>query len=452
MDTTLERLDEHRVRLTVTVPAADVDRHVAAAYESVAAKVKVPGFRKGKVPPQVIDTHGAKPSVLGEALEELVTEALPEALEAEAIRPMDRPDTGDLPMPVEGEDYTFAFEVTSRPQLTLSSIEGLTAKVPSSATTDREVDAQIEHLRDRYATLEPVEGRGVQADDFVLLSFKGTIDGEGYEGDVVDKFLYESGRGTMPSEFDEGLVGAKPGDELHIEFTVPETSSNPEFVGKVAGFDVTVHEIKSKKLPELDGAFANEVGGFDTFEELRADTRERLESAKSVGRVQLTERAVRAVLAARLEGDIPSFMVDDKAAAMFEQFFETLKERDLTLDDYVAATGVEPDQIERDIRDEAVKAIADELALEALFRKAELEVPDEEVDAQLDLMAESNEADPAQFKENLRRAGMMFLVREQLEHRRAVRWLMDNVEVVDAEPAESDSAPDASETAPDTEE
>lgn len=443
LNTTVEKLEGNRIRLTMELDASEVDGYIADSYSAMAGKAKIPGFRRGKAPRQVIDTYVGAGAVLTDALEEAVGRSYPLALEAEGLRPMDRPDTGELDGLEEGKPYTFSVEVDVRPELTLSSVKGLSVTVPGSTSTDAEVDAQIDYLRDRFSTLEVVEDRGIERSDFGLISFVGTVDGEPYEENEVDKYLYELGRGGMPPAFDEGLIGVKAGEATHIEFEVPDTSDNPEFVGKTAGFDVTVHEVKAKKLPEVDDEFAGNVGGFDTAADLRDDIRARLDENKATAHTRLVERAARSALAERLVGDIPGPLVGGKAEAMTNDFFETLKERSIGIDEYVEATGVQPEQIQADIGVEARRAVADELALEALCRQEGIELTPEEIDDEIGRIAAAEEIEPAEMKERLATSGVMPLVREQLMHRRGVRWLMENVQVLEEAADQGEAAPKA---------
>jgi trigger factor len=294
--------------------ATDVDAAIERAYKDVAKNVKIPGFRPGKAPRGIIDTHVGREAVLGEAQELVLDESYPKAVEAEGLKVIARPEVDELEELLEGAEYTYNITVEVKPELTISSHEGISVTVPPAESSDEEVDAQIEHTRERFASLEPVEGRGVGDNDFVLISFTGTVNGEEYEGNVVEKYLYEMGKGLMPTDFDRGLMGLETGGETRIEFEVPDTSSNEEYVGKNAEFEVTVHEIKEKVLPELDDEFAANVGGFDTFEELRADVKTKLDEAKATGRARMLERAVRTALAERLEGDVPAAMIRHAAS------------------------------------------------------------------------------------------------------------------------------------------
>jgi trigger factor len=440
LKTSVEKLQGTRIKLTVELAAPEVDKAIDAAYVRVARGVKIPGFRPGKAPRAVIDTYVGREVVLADALEVLVEESYPLAIGAEGIVPIDRPEVGELEGLVSGEPYSFAAELDVRPELTLSSIKGLTATVPPSKSSDREIEAQIDHLRDRFATVEPVEDRGVAADDFALISFTGTVDGEGYEENTVDKYLYELGRGQMPEPFDAAMIGAKPGDTVRAEFPVPDTSDNPEFVGKTAVFEITVHEIKAKRLPDVDDEFAGNVGGFDTAKDLRDDIRAKLDENKAVGHARLVEREARAALVGRLEGEVPQVMIATRTEAIFQDFFETIERQGYSLEKYLESTGLTSDQLRADLEREAAARVRDELALDALAREVGLTVTDEEIDAEINLMAISQETSEIVFRQRLKANGAGPMVAEGLVTRKAVRWLMDNVEIVEAEP---DAAGDA---------
>jgi trigger factor len=440
LKTSVEKLQGIRVKLTVDLTAEEVDRAIADAYAQAAARVRVPGFRSGKAPRPVIDTYVGQDAVLAQALEVLVESTYPKALDAERLRPIDRPDVGTLDGLRQGEAYVFTAEIDVRPELAISSTQGLSIIVPPAIATDQEVEAQVDYLRDRFATLEPVEDRGVSADDFALISFAGTVDGESYEGNVVDKFLYEMGRGQMPAEFDGAMIGARPGSTVRAEFPVPDTSANQEFVGRTAAFDIAVHEIKAKRLPDADDEFAGNVGGFDTMGDLRDDIRAKLDENKRVGYMKTVEREAREALAARLVGEVPKAMIDSRTDELTQDFFDTLKERGYSFDDYAEATGIDEARMRVDIGREAEARVRDELALEALARAVGMEVADDEVALEIERLAETQKTSAAKLRERLTASGALPLIREDLTQRQAVRWLMENVEVLDGDPQAPDTA------------
>lgn len=432
MQTSIEKLDGGRAALTITVPAEDVDREIAEAYARIGAKLRIPGFRPGKAPRPVIDTHVGRDTVLAEAQEEVVSDSFGRALSETDLRTYGQPDVGELDMVEPGQDYTFTAEVTLRPELTLASEDDFAITVPSLVASDREIDAQIAYTAERFATLEVVE-RPVADGDYVLLSFVGTVDGEAYEGNTVDRYVYEMGRGLMPAEFDAALAGVPAGGSAVAEFEIPDTSSNEEFIGKSARFEIEVHEVKAKVLPALDDEFAASVGGFDSFEEYRADVRAKLEAAKATGRDHKVEVEVLAALVERLEGDVPDEMIESRAQTMTREFFENLEGRGISLQQYIDATGAGPEQIQADLKVQAGARVREELALEALFRAKGFEVTDADVDEAITQLVSGDDAEADSLKQSLVRNGALPLVREQIIHRRALEWLMENVTITEEE-------------------
>lgn len=430
MQTSIERLDEGRAKITVTVSAADVDAAISDAYATVGAKLRIPGFRPGKAPRPVIDTHVGREAVLAEAQEEIVSDSYGRAVSELDVRTIGRPDVGELDMIEPGQDFTYVAEVQLRPEFTLTDATSFTVTVPTKTATDREVDAQIEHTRERFATLESVEAP-IGENDFALISFVGTVDGEAYDGNTVDKYLYELGRGMMPAEFDAALVGTAPGGSAVSEFEIPDTTSNEDFAGKQARFEIEVHEVKTKVLPELDDEFAASAGGFDTMDEYRADVREKLDSAKLAAHGREVETAVLVELTSRLEGEVPQEMIDSRANSMAREFFESLEERGLSPAEYMQVTGLTPDRLEEDLREQADRRVREELALEALFAAQGLEVTADDVrDAVREIAGGDVEA-AEELEGDLARNGALPLVKEQVVHRRALKWLMDNAEVTE---------------------
>lgn len=435
METNVERLEGNAVRLTVTASPDDVDLAITRAYSGVAKKLRIPGFRAGKAPRAVIDSRVGRDAVLADATEELVQSLYSKAVTEEGLRPVEQPELEELDVVTPGEPFTFSAEVDVRPEFQLSSLEGLAVTVPPRTAENREIDAEIEHLRERFATLEPVTDRGLEDGDFALVSFVGRVDGEEYEGNVVDKYNYELGRGLMPKDFDDQLLGARAGDERHVSFVVPDTSSNPEFVGKEATFEVTVHEVKTKVLPELDDEFAGTVGGFDSLDELRMDIRTKMDAAKEVAYHQQVERNARHALAERAEGEVPSAMLETRFEAMTRDFMTGLEQRGVSIEEYLEATNLGMERIESDIRQRAHESLVEELALEALFRELDMDVTDADVDLEIrEMVGPDSEMSVEEMRAKWDELGLLDAVRDQAVLRKAVLWLVDHVEVTEERP------------------
>jgi trigger factor len=446
LTTSVERLEGTTVKLTVTVPATDVDSSIADAYSRVCAKLRIPGFRKGKAPRPVVDNYVGREYVLAEATEGLVNDWYPRAVDAEGLRPIESPELDELDTVQPGEGYTFALEVILRPELELESYEDITVEVPRREANDVDIDAQLDEVRERFATLEPVEDRGVSADDFVLLSFVGYVDGETYEGNEVDKYLYELGRGLMPVEFDEGILGLKGGDETRVEFAIPDTSSNPDYIGKQAQFDVTIHEVKAKSLPPVDDDFAAEMG-FETAELMREDVRSRLDMQRLIAYNRAKEKAAREVLASRTPGEIPEAMIKSRAGSLETDFNTRLKDQGLDLEQYANLAGMTRETFDAEIARDAEQQVREDLALEALFRKLAFDVSEADINQELEEIASASKSTVEEAREKWQSMGLTAVLAEGVMHRRAVGWLMENVTAVEVEDAPEGAAQEAEEPA-----
>lgn len=434
LTTSVDRLEGIAVKLTVTVPAADVDAAIDRAYKAIAKQVKVPGFRPGKAPRTVLDTMIGRESILAEATEDVVNSTYSKALDLEALRPIESPELEELETVEPGTEFTYSAQIDVRPELALSSYDGVTVALPEREATDADVDEQMEMIRERYATLELVEDRGVEKDDFVLVSFTGLVGGEPYEGNQVDKYLYEMGRGMMPEEFDAGIIGLKAGDETTVEFEIPDTSSNPEFVGKTASFSITVHEVKAKVLPALDDEFASNVGGFETLAELREDLKTRIDLQKGPAYDRLRERRARVALAERLEGEIPEAMIVSRQSSMTRDFISMLEEREMNIMQYLEGSGIDMDTFEADIREQAIQSVREDLALESLFRNKGFEITDEDLATEFEEIAKVAESSVEEARQRWEENGMMGVLREQITHSKAVDWLLENITVTPEAP------------------
>lgn len=446
MNTSVERLEGDRVRITMSSTAAEVDDAIKGAYQRIAKRVKIQGFRPGKAPRNVIDTHVGRESVLAEALQDLVDTCYTHAVEEHVLATAGRPDTGELDLLEEGKDYTFTAEVDLRPELALTSTEDFHATVEGAEASEADIDAELEQLRDRYATLEPVGDRGVLADDFVLLSFAGTVDGRAAEDLVVDKYLYEMGRGIMPSEFEDAIMGAKPGEARHAEFGVPEAAANPDYAGKDAEFEIEVHEIKSKALPTLDDEFASNVGGFETMEELRADVARQFMQRRFEILPRLMERAAFDALGERLVGEVPEEMVNQRARQSTDNFYDDLKEREMTPEDYYNRTGRTVDDVFVELKEQAATRVRDELALEALYRQAGLSYSEEDMEKEIEAIAAEDKTTADKMRARLLERGAMPLVRERLVQRTAAHWLMEHIKFDQLEGEGAEGEEEAGET------
>ncbi len=369
MKTKVNPTGENEVELSVEVPAETVRK----AYDRTVAKIReemqLPGFRKGRVPVNLVIQNVGADFIRGEALEDAIPEWGDEALKAAGLYD-DAVGTSDLQVgPLdETQDYAFSLKVQTMPVPALGEYKGLEVPKREVEITDDQISAQLAMLQERLASLQPVEDRAVQTGDFVLMDLAGSRDGEPIEGAQGKDQMYEVGRGNLIPGFEEELVGAKAGEEKSFDVTFPEDYHAEELAGQAATFTVTVKEIKEKIVPELDDAFAADVSEFETIDELRNDVRERLQAAADAGaqrefRAAAVEKAVEHATLA-----VPSTMVDREAHRLYHQLEERVGEQGLTMEVYLGVLEKTEEDIEEEMRPQAEFIIKRQLVLEAIAR------------------------------------------------------------------------------------
>ena len=279
LKTTTTDLGDSRLRVDVEVDPEAVEREVADAAGVIGRDLKIPGFRKGKVPPQVVLRQIGRPAVLEEAVRRGLGDWYEQAVRDTGIAPVGDPKLDVADLPEKGAPLAFNFEVGVRPAAKLGKWRGLEVERAEPVASDDEIQGELDRMRESLASLETVE-RDAARGDFVVMDFVGSVDGEPFEGGDARGFLLELGSGRLIEGFEEQLEGSKADDERTVEVTFPDDYQAEHLAGKDASFAVTVKEVKEKRLPELDDEFAVEAGGYDTLDELREEIAKRISEAK----------------------------------------------------------------------------------------------------------------------------------------------------------------------------
>jgi trigger factor len=438
---------ENEVELSVEVPAESVKK----AYDRAVAKIRedmvLPGFRKGRVPVALVIQNVGADFIRGEALEDAIPEWGDEALRASGLYD-DAVGTSDLQVgPLdEGQDYAFTLKVQTMPVPTLGEYKGLEVPKREVEITDDQVSAQLAMLQERLASLQPVEDRGVQAGDFVLMDLAGSRDGEPIEGAQGKDQMYEVGRGNLIPGFEDELVGLEAGTEKSFDITFPEDYHAEELAGQPATFTVAVKEIKVKVVPELDDAFAADVSEFETMDELRADIRSRLQAAAEEGaqrefRAAAVEKAVEHATLA-----VPSAMIDREAHRLYHQLEERVGEQGLTMEVYLGVLQKSEEDIEEEMRPQAEFIIKRQLVLEAIAQGEALEVTDEDITEVVKHDAEALGRDHLQLLADLEKSGRREALRDEMLVAKAADFVADAsvpVPMTEAEEAAAEESADA---------
>ena len=431
LKTTTERLENDRVKLRVEVPPAALEPALNAIYRKWAQDIKMPGFRKGKVPRQLIDARVGPEVIREEALREALPDLYREAMKAEDLDAITAPEVEV----VEFEpDAPIVFEATVdlRPEVVLPDYSTITVEAPPSDVTDAEVDEQIEKLRDRFAELESVS-REAKRGDFVLIDLNGSQNGELVEGATAPDYLYEVGSGNGPPKLDSEVEGERAGailkftDSVHIH-TEDEPEHDHSHMEEI-NFTVLVKEVKAKKLPPLDDEFAKTVGEFDTLEALKEDVRGRVaEMKQQMAQDQLRSLALDALVDA-VPVEPPEKLVEDEFKHRLEHFEADLKQHGLTMEEYGRQAELTELEIRRDIRDQVTRSLRAELILEQVAKEAEIKVEDDEIGQEIALAAMRSGRDPKEVAEQVVRSGRLGTVAADVLRRKALDHVVQNIDV-----------------------
>ena len=429
--TTTERLENDRVKLRVEVPLAALEPALNAIYRKWAQDIKMPGFRKGKVPRQLIDARVGPDVIREEALREALPDLYREAMKAEDLDAITAPEVEV----VEFEpDAPIVFEATVdlRPEVVLPDYSTISVEAPPSDVTDAEVDEQIEKLRDRFAELESVS-REAKRGDFVLIDLNGSQNGELVEGATAPDYLYEVGSGNGPPKLDSEVEGERAGailkftDSVHIH-TEDEPEHDHSHMEEI-NFTVLVKEVKAKKLPPLDDEFAKTVGEFDTLEALKEDVRGRVaEMKQQMAQDQLRSLALDALVDA-VPVEPPEKLVEDEFKHRLEHFEADLKQHGLTMEEYGRQAELTELEIRRDIRDQVTRSLRAELILEQVAKEAEIKVDDDEIGQEIALAAMRSGRDPKEVAEQVVRSGRLGTVAADVLRRKALDHVVENIDV-----------------------
>lgn len=398
MSLQVENLEKNMAKLTIEVPASEFEKALQSAYNKQKKSISVPGFRKGKVPRQMVEKMYGPEIFYEDAANELIPTAYEEELKNCDLEIVSRP-TVDIVQIKKGENFIFTAEVAVKPEVTLGEYKGMEVDKTSTRVTQKEVEAKIKEEAEKNARTVTVEGRPVQDGDEVILDFEGFVDGEAFEGGKGENYPLTIGSGSFIPGFEEQLVGAEAEKEVEVKVTFPEEYHAEELKGKDAVFKCTIHEIKEKQIPEIDDEFAAEVSEFDTLDEYKADVKAKIKEQKeNEGKQKKEDQAVeKAVANATME--IPEAMIDEQVRQMVNEFAQNMQYQGISFEQYCQITGMTLEKVQEETRPQAVKRIETRLVLEAIAKAENIEVTEERLDEEIKKMAESYNMEADKLKE-----------------------------------------------------
>ena len=417
---TVTELPDSRVRVEAEVSAGEVDARMLDTARKLARDVRMPGFRKGKIPPPVIIQRMGREAVLDETVRGALGRWYLDAIDDAGIHPVGDPqelDIGDLPG--EGQPLTFHFEIGVRPQAKLGDYKGVEAAKREPQADEAAVDEQLNELRERMARLESVD-RAAARGDFVVMDYVGSIGGEPFEGGEGRDQLVELGSGRLIPGFEDQLEGAGAGEERTVEVTFPDDYGAEHLAGKGAEFAVTVKDVKAKQLPELDDDFASDAAGFDTLDELREDIARQLRDVDE-RRVEAEFReAVLDAVVANAQVSVPEPLVEARARELWERMLHSLAHQGISREAYLQISGTTEDEVLAEARPDAQQALRREAVIAAVVEAAGIEVSEDEVLEALQESAVRENTTVEKLRKRLEKAGRLDDLREDLAQRSAV--------------------------------
>ena len=399
MSLQVENLEHNMAKLTITVSAEEVEKALQAAYLKQRSKISLPGFRKGKVPRQMIEKMYGPEVFYDEAANHMISEAYGKAYDECELEIASQP-TIDVVQLEKGKDFIFTAEVAVKPEVKLGEYKGLKVDKVSTRVMQKEVDEEIEKERERNARTVEVTDRAVQDKDIVTLDFEGFVDGVAFEGGKGENYPLTIGSGAFIPGFEEQLIGAEIDKETEVKVTFPEEYQAKELAGKEAVFKCTVHEIKAKELPELDDEFASEVSEeAETLEDYKAEVKAKIKERKeNEGKEKKENQAVEQTVA-NAEIDLPAPMVDLQAKQMADDFARRIMQQGMSVEQYFQFTGLNEEKMMEELKPQAEKRIRTRLVLEAIVAAENIEVSDERLDEELQKMADSYQMEVEKLKE-----------------------------------------------------
>ncbi len=435
MNTTVERLEDNKVKLSVTIPAAEIDDRIKTTYRDIASKNNFPGFRKGRAPRQIIDSTLGRESVFAQTTDDIVNETYPLALDAEDLRPLADPTMDQVDLVEEGKDYTFAAIVTVTPVLTLTSYEPVEIELISDKASDAEIDEQVDALRDYYFSYKEVDDRAAEKDDFATIDLKATFDGKEIPSLTFTDRPVELGAHVVPDEIEDEVVGMKPGESKEFDFVASHDALASVGGEKddTAHAEVTLTAIRVKEFDAIDDAWAKEKTGFEDLADLRSHIAESIENQRREMLPRLKDQECSYAIAKRLEGEVPKEMIAASQQQLLRDFFNTLQRQGMTYDAYLQSTDLTPAQFQEDIKKQAADMATQSLALDSLFVHREMELGDEDIDKEFE---GAGVDDPKALRREWEAAGRMSTIREAIRRSKATDWLIETAVVTTVDPAE----------------
>lgn len=398
MSVQVETLEKSMAKLTIEVSAEEFETALDKAYKKNKNKISLPGFRKGKAPRAMIEKMYGTGVFYEDAANDLIPGAYESAAKESELEIVAQPSI-DVTQIEKGKPFIFTAIVAVKPEVTLGDYKGIEVEKKTAEVTDEELQAEIDKVRESNSRMITVEDRAVQDGDITTIDFEGFVDGEPFEGGKGENYPLTIGSHSFIDNFEEQLIGKNIGEETEVNVTFPEQYQAEELQGKPAVFKVTIKEIKVKELPELDDDFAQDVSEFDTVDEYKEDLKKKLLENKEAALKREKEEDVVGKIIENATMEIPDPMVDTQVRQMVQEFSQRIQSQGLSLQQYMQFTGMTPESLTNELQPQALKRIQSRLVLEAVVAAENIETSDEDLEKELEKMAEMYQMEADKLKE-----------------------------------------------------
>ena len=400
MSLQVENMEKNMAKLTIEVSAEELEKAIQGAYLKQRNKISVPGFRKGKVPRQMIEKMYGAEIFYEDAANALIPTAYGKAYDECELDIVSQPKVEVVQLE-KGKPFIFTAEVAVKPEVTLGEYKGV--EVPKSETevTDEDVDAELKKEQEKNSRTVTVEDRGAENGDITTIDFEGFVDGEAFEGGKGTDYPLTLGSNSFIPGFEDQLVGSKAGDHVEVKVTFPEEYQAKELAGKEAVFQCDVKKVEAKELPELDDDFAQDVSEFDTLAEYKEDVKKNLTEKKEKAARTAKENAAVDKAIENAEMDIPDAMLNTQVRQMLDDFSRRMQSQGLTMEQYFQFTGMTLDKMQEEMKPQALKRIQTRLVLEKIAEVENIQPTEEEVEEEFKKMADAYKMEVEKIKELL---------------------------------------------------
>jgi len=424
----IEKQKENEVKLKIETDKLEVNSSLDKVYNDVSYEIKIPGFRKGRIPKNILNLHLSKEYFFDKTAEKLIPKSYLEAIEKINIQPIDQPEIKVIQIE---EDKPLIFEATVqvRPEVKLGSFDKISIQKEDIKVTDSDVKNEIRKIQENQAKLNVVKNRKSKKDDFLLIDSEGYVEGKVIEGSKVEKQLVQLGKNAAP-EFNDKLVGCSAGEEREIKILVPKDIEDKKIAGKEITYKVKVIEVKEKELPELDEDFVKTIGNYKTLDDFKKDIKDKLEKQVEMINKNNYERKLLEKVVDVCEVKVPKVLIERELEYMMKSLEDDLKAKDLSLQDYYTSIKTDEEKVKKEYEIVAEKRIKQELVLDKISQAEKIQVTEKEVKDKIKTIAKEMKQDPLKVEATFKKNNNLDGLEESIKREKIIDFLSKKIETI----------------------